>query len=263
MKRFAILAIFVVVLVMVVSVAYAATVLWSGTLTDQPDIVNADLGGCAAGTRLQESYDVVPFYVGTSGAYDITITAAAGMPSVADDSLIALYSPGFAGDWPTNCVAVNDDNVGWLSGLVGQPLTANTQYELVVTYAYQGGGNGIGATYDAQITGPGSVCLGLLGACDVTPPAEEEEELEPVPGPDMVDLPTGSVVGAVVADTPVYFAPEAGAATDIIIEAGKTLWVIERVDGFYKVVLSGKFFYLPVGSMGPNYDEVWNGTPLP
>jgi hypothetical protein len=32
---------------------------------------------------------------------------------------------------------------------------------------------------------------------------------------------------------------------------------------FYEVVLSGQFLYVPVGTIGPTYDDVWHGTPLP
>ncbi len=88
---------------------------------------------------------------------------------------------------------------------------------------------------------------------------------EPVPGPDMVPIPDHAVVGAVLTDTVVYFAPQADAATDIVIEAGKTYWVygMDESRAYYKVMMSGRFFWLPAATMGPNYDEVWNGTPLP
>ena len=81
----------------------------------------------------------------------------------------------------------------------------------------------------------------------------------------MVPIPDQAVVGAFVADTVAYFAPQADAATDIAIEAGKTMWIF-GVDGsgmYYKVMLSGKYFWVPVNTVGPNYDEVWNGAPLP
>lgn len=104
-----------------------------------------------------------------------------------------------------------------------------------------------------------------LGSGEAETGGESTTITEPVPGPDMVEIPSTAVVGAVAADTPVYFAPQAGAATGTTIEAGKTLWVygVDASGGFYKVMLSGKFFWLPVSSMGPNYDNVWQGTPLP
>lgn len=129
---------------------------FSGTLSDLPDIADADLSGCAAGSRLQESYDLVYFEVDSTGDYTIEITAAMGFPAVSDDTLLALYDGAFAGDWATNCIAVNDDSGGVLSSIT-TALTAGQTYIALVTYAFQGSGNGIGATYDAQITGPGGV----------------------------------------------------------------------------------------------------------
>ena len=87
----------------------------------------------------------------------------------------------------------------------------------------------------------------------------------PGPGPDLVPIPDTAVVGSFVQTTPAYFAPQSSAATDTVMEAGKTAWVygVDASGQFYKVMLAGKFFWVPVSTMGPNYDEVWNGTPLP
>lgn len=99
----------------------------------------------------------------------------------------------------------------------------------------------------------------------VTPGAGSPAVEEALPGPDLVNLPSGSVVGLFVATTPAYFAPQAGATTETVIEAGKTLWVlgVDASGNFYKVLISGQYFWVPVGTMGPNFDEVWNGAPLP
>ena len=88
---------------------------------------------------------------------------------------------------------------------------------------------------------------------------------EPKPGPDLVPIPDTAVGGAFVTDTPIYFAPRTDAATDIVMEQGKTVWVygVDASGAFYKVMLAGKLFWVPVNTLGPNYDEVWNGTPLP
>ncbi len=84
-------------------------------------------------------------------------------------------------------------------------------------------------------------------------------------GPDLVPIPEHAVGGAFVTDTPIYFAPEPGAATDIVMEQGKTVWVygLDESRRFYQVMLAGKLFWVPVDTIGPNYDEVWRGTPLP
>lgn len=85
------------------------------------------------------------------------------------------------------------------------------------------------------------------------------------PGPDMVTLPETAAVGTFVASTPAFWAPDPGAGTGVVFEAGKTIWVLGTDDSghYYKVVLSGIYLWVPVESLGPNYDEVWNGAPLP
>jgi hypothetical protein len=85
------------------------------------------------------------------------------------------------------------------------------------------------------------------------------------PGPDMVPIPATAVVGSFVSTTPVYFEPRLDAASDVVMEAGKTAWVygVDASGAFYQVMLSGQFFWVPVSSMGPNYDDVWQGRPLP
>lgn len=87
----------------------------------------------------------------------------------------------------------------------------------------------------------------------------------PVPGPDMVYIPDTAVVGSFVATTPVHYAPLSDAVSTTVMEAGKTAWVygVDESGEFYKVMLAGKFFWVPVATMGPNYDSVWNGRPLP
>ena len=73
------------------------------------------------------------------------------------------------------------------------------------------------------------------------------------------------MVGAFVSDTPLYFAPRLDAVTGKSIQAGKTLWVtgLSADRAFYQVVLAGDYLWVPAATVGPNYDAVWNGTPLP
>ncbi len=133
------------------------------------------------------------------------------------------------------------------------PYTALPQYNPLTFVHISFAGNGLPEeiTFLQQYN-----CPGLPFAASATGDST-------VPGPDMVDMPSTAVVGVVVANTPIYFAPQMSAATDNVIEAGKSLWVVERYGDFYKVMLSGQFFYLPVNAMRPNFDDVWNGAPLP
>ena len=86
-----------------------------------------------------------------------------------------------------------------------------------------------------------------------------------LPGPDMVPLPDYAVVGQFTQSTAALFAPRADAVSNTIIEEGKTLWVLgmDKSGQFYKVVLSGQYLWVPVDTIGPNFDDVWQGKPLP
>jgi hypothetical protein len=116
----------------------------------------------------------------------------------------------------------------------------------------------VGATYSAQISGPGNVCLGAVGACVVV-------VAPPGPGPDMVFIPDTAVVGLFLVDTPIHWMPSPDAVTDIVMQAGKTAWVygLSESGAYYRVMMAGKFFWVPVQTMGPNPDEVWKSRPLP
>lgn len=85
------------------------------------------------------------------------------------------------------------------------------------------------------------------------------------PGPDLVPIPEQAVVGSIVQTTPLYYEPRESALTDTVMEAGKTLWIygMDESGAYYKGMLAGILFWLPVDTVGPNYDEVWHGTPLP
>ncbi|MBI5959457.1 MAG: hypothetical protein HY866_12025 [Chloroflexi bacterium] len=85
-----------------------------------------------------------------------------------------------------------------------------------------------------------------------------------------VDIPDGSVVGSFLSDTQLFWAPDAESAS-IEYNIGatpalpKTAWVIgqDASESFYKIVWVCQYLWVPVSTMGPNYDAVWQGTPLP
>ncbi len=85
-------------------------------------------------------------------------------------------------------------------------------------------------------------------------------------GPDMVPMTPDAVVGMVKSDTALYFAPRADAMVKgLTLSAGKTVWVLgmDASRQYYQIVLAGKYLWVPAAALGPNYDEVWAGTPLP
>lgn len=83
-------------------------------------------------------------------------------------------------------------------------------------------------------------------------------------GPDMVEIPSQAVVGTFVVATSLSGTP-GGVPSEFQMQPGQTLWVfgVDSTGMYYKVLLSGQSFWVPVSSMGPNFDEVWNGAPLP
>lgn len=127
---------------------------WSGELHGEfNDITNANLSSCAPSIRVQESWDFKYFLAGSDGPYVISVTSAIGMPGDSGDALMALYHDPFTGSWPVNCLEVDDDTVGVLPQITIN-LTAGIGYVVLVTYAYQGVGDGDGALYTARIVGP-------------------------------------------------------------------------------------------------------------
>jgi len=84
-----------------------------------------------------------------------------------------------------------------------------------------------------------------------------------------IDIPNGSVVGSFLSDTPFYWSPNVEESSTVYRvgagEAPKTAWVIgqDASQSFYKIVWACQYLWVPKATMGPNYDTVWEGTPLP
>lgn len=86
------------------------------------------------------------------------------------------------------------------------------------------------------------------------------------PGCDvLINLPATAVVGTFVNSAPLYYAPGMLVEPYTELEAGKTAWVlgVDASGGYYKILWGCSFVWVPVGAMGPNYDAVWGGMPLP
>jgi len=91
------------------------------------------------------------------------------------------------------------------------------------------------------------------------------EFVSAAPGCDMLALPSGSAVGAFVANAPAYSAPGVLVTPAVTFAAGKTAWVLgqDASGQYYKIAWACNYLWVPKASMGPNFDKVWNGTPLP
>ncbi len=84
-------------------------------------------------------------------------------------------------------------------------------------------------------------------------------------GRDMVEIPAGAVVGTFTDWTPLYYMSHPDAPSNFQMQPGQSLWVvgIDESGAFYKVLLSGDWYWVPAANIGPTYDDVWHGTPLP
>ncbi len=79
---------------------------------------------------------------------------------------------------------------------------------------------------------------------------------------------TGAGQGLLVRATPIYWAPRANAASNIILDTApnaKTYWVlgVDSTRSFYKIIIACKTYWVPIDSLVPNPDAVWRGAPLP
>lgn len=73
------------------------------------------------------------------------------------------------------------------------------------------------------------------------------------------------VVGAFVTWADFYYEPGQLIDPQIGVPAGKTAWVLgmDESGEYYQILWANTTVWVLAETMGPNYDEVWNGAPLP
>ncbi len=78
-----------------------------------------------------------------------------------------------------------------------------------------------------------------------------------------VPIPSTAVVGEITQDAVVFWQP--GEGTDNVLTAGKTFWMdgVDSTGVYRKTLVSCEWVWVEAAKTGPNFDEVWNGTPLP
>ena len=115
---------------------------------------------------------------------------------------------------------------------------------------------------------PEQVLFDISGECEGLPWVEPEPEPEPVllPGCDvLMPIPATAVGGTFVADAPVYWAPGELTSPLVTIKAGNSARVLglDATGQYYKIIWVCDLVWVPRATLGPNYDAVWNGAPLP
>jgi hypothetical protein len=92
------------------------------------------------------------------------------------------------------------------------------------------------------------------------------EEEESAPGcASFVNVPAQAVVGTFNWNSELYWMPGEPVSPVKSMEAGQSLWVAgqDESEMYYKVNLACDWYWVRKETMGPNYDDVWNGAPLP
>jgi len=74
-----------------------------------------------------------------------------------------------------------------------------------------------------------------------------------------------AVVGSFVLPASFYFKPGVAAGSGYGAAPGQTAWVlgVDESGEYYKIAWGCNYLWVLTSTMGPNYDKVWNGAPLP
>jgi len=80
-----------------------------------------------------------------------------------------------------------------------------------------------------------------------------------------MNIPAGTVGGTFVANAQTYWAPGKLTAPLVTLAAGKSARVIglDESGQYYKIIWNCNYLWVLKDTLGPNYDKVWNGAPLP
>ena len=144
--------------------------------------------------------------------------------------------------------------VGVKIGTIPASTSAGDTISVSGTMKYSSGTVIASAGYSYQCTG-GSVASNG---------SDYATRLANVPGCDArIQIPNNAVMGTFTRATDTYYAPGALTHPVVNIPAGKTAWVISNDGDYYHILWGCTFLMVPVDSMGPNYDALWNGKPLP
>jgi hypothetical protein len=164
------------------------------------------------------------------------------------DPVLSVFLPDHNTSNTVNAAYYNDDGFGLDDDPSGVDCNAFDSSRVIftatVTGVYQFRVDGFGSS-----TGPYTLRISdFPGNCDV-----------------MMPIPATAVGGTFVADAPTYWAPGKATTPLVTIPAGNSARVtgMDASGQYYQIIWVCDFLWVPVGTIGPNYDAVWNGAPLP
>ncbi len=86
------------------------------------------------------------------------------------------------------------------------------------------------------------------------------------PGADsFIQYTPWAVGGTLTRDALLYAAPGTPTKPEIVLPAGKNVMVLgmDASGQYYKIVFAAQYLWVEADALGPNYDAVWGGVPLP
>jgi hypothetical protein len=81
----------------------------------------------------------------------------------------------------------------------------------------------------------------------------------------MLPLPADAAMGTLISNALLYWNPGQLISPAIAVPAGKSFWVVgmDSAREYYELFVGCTPVWVPAEAMGPTYDSVWNGRPLP
>lgn len=204
----------------------------------QPSTVLAD-GGTRSGVIASGAqYDLHTFTIGADTPITVTVTCASA-PNNTLDTILTIFFPGSDPSNTSYANLYNDDGGAQVCGGFHNS-TASFVAPVSGDYIFRVDGFG-------SATGGYSLDVSFGSGCD-----------------GHLNL-TDAVVGSFVTDAQIYSEPGVLVAPTVTIPAGKAYWVtgVDASGDYYRIYLQCSAVWVPVSSVGPNYDNVWNGHPLP
>ncbi|MCZ7541626.1 MAG: hypothetical protein M5U29_17275 [Anaerolineae bacterium] len=198
-------------------------------------------GATIQGITLNGCFIDVVFQVEDAGEYYVNFW---------DDG---IFRAGAGGTFPANAVVT-------VRYVIGDPILEGAPG--IGIYVQDAFGPSAATTYDAD--GNYAVPASVGDSCAAL--HDTSASVLNVPGCDvLMPIPATAVGGTFVADAPVYWKPGELTNPLVTIKAGNSARVLglDASGQYYKIIWVCNFLWVPKATLGPNYDAVWHGAPLP
>ncbi len=220
---------------MVVAVVVAMSM---ATMSVAPAHADSVLGSYAGTIASGPQYDLYTLDLRANAQISAIVYCDPAAPTL--DSILTVFFPGSDTSDTSFADVYNDDGGTQVcGGFRNSVVVFVTPVAGVYTFRVDGFGSATG-DYTLQIS-DSTGCVALM------------------------PLPTTAVVGSFLSDATLYAVPGVAISPTLTIEAGKTAWVtgVDTSGQYYQVMWACSVLWVDRATMGPNYDDVWQGRPLP